>query len=138
MANRVHAVGTIIENKEGKILVLRRHKNDPEGNTWGLVGGKIDPGENKKQSAVREIKEEIGLAVNPANLVFIQTYHWDREDLDILFEVFKLISEEVRQDFILPKNEITNLLWETPTNLIKRNDLMLGLYDILKTQYVLN
>ena len=42
MANQVHAVGTIFENNKGEILVLRRHKDDPEGNTWGLVGGKID------------------------------------------------------------------------------------------------
>lgn len=138
MANKVHAVGTIFENSKGEILVLRRHKNDPEGNTWGLAGGKIDPGESKEEAAVREIKEETGLDVDPSELKFVRSYHWDRDDLDISFGVFRLLVGELNHQFDLPENEITDFMWDTPSNLLRRDDLMLGLYDILKSQYDLN
>jgi mutator protein MutT len=137
MANRVHAVGTIIEKNNGKILVLKRHKNASEGNTYGLVGGKINPGETKRQSAIREIKEETGLVVRPNELQFIRTYHWNRPDLDIVFEVYKLSLKNDYLKLSLPENEIVGYMWDTPENLINRDDLMLGQYEILRTQYQL-
>lgn len=132
MPDTVHAVGTIIENERGEILVLKRHKHDPEGNTWGLVGGKIDPGETKEQAAVREIKEEINLKVDIDDLEFLQTFHWNRSDLNIIFDVFKLSFKKNSHYFVLPENEITDYMWELPENLNQRSDLMIGLYDILK------
>jgi mutator protein MutT len=89
MPKKVHAVGVIFKNEHQQILVLRRHPESPEGATWGLVGGKVDPGETKEETAIRETQEEIGHTINPSQLRFLKTYHWDREDLDITFEVFK-------------------------------------------------
>src|SRR5437868_10752087 len=86
----VHAVGVIFENEHGQILVLRRHPRDPEGATWGLVGGKLEPGEDRVQTAIREAQEEIGHLIDPSQLEFLKTYHWGRDDLDVTFEVFKL------------------------------------------------
>lgn len=132
MATKVHAVGTVIENELGEILLLKRHKNDPEGETWGLVGGKIDTGESSLQAAVRETYEEIGLQIKSDQLQFIKSYHWDREDLDIHFEVFKAAVSNLNTEFILPENEITEYLWIYPREALNRPDLMTGLYPILK------
>jgi 8-oxo-dGTP pyrophosphatase MutT (NUDIX family) len=57
MAKKTHAVGVIFEDLDGKILVLRRHIDDPEGGTWGLVGGKLDGGEDAISAAMREVEE---------------------------------------------------------------------------------
>jgi len=57
---QVHAVGVLFEDIDGEILILKRHENSPEGNTWGLVGGKIDNGEDGRTAAIRESEEEIG------------------------------------------------------------------------------
>lgn len=132
MADTVHAVGTIIENEKGEMLLLKRHKNDPEGETWGLVGGKIDKGEDAIAAAVRETKEEINLDLKKEALTYIESYHWDRNDLDIYFEVFqtKIIKQE--SDFVLPEDEVTEYLWVTPQEALKKSDLMQGLYPILK------
>ncbi len=132
MAEIVHAVGTIIENEKGEILLLKRHKNDPEGETWGLVGGKIDKGEDAITAAVRETQEEINLTLNKDDLENVKSYHWDRDDLDIYFEVFrtKLIKQE--SEFVLPENEVTEYLWIKPLEALNKPDLMQGLYPILK------
>lgn len=39
------------------------HRNNGKHNHWEIPGGKIDSGENAKQTAVREIKEELGVEV---------------------------------------------------------------------------
>lgn len=48
--------GGIVVNPSNQILVVSQH-----GTSWSLPKGHIDPGENAKQAAVREIKEESGI-----------------------------------------------------------------------------
>lgn len=57
---------TIIFNQDGKLLRLRRSKDDdhrPGG--ADLPGGKIDEGEGIIDGAVREVLEEIGISLDP-------------------------------------------------------------------------
>lgn len=135
MAKKVHAVGVIFENEHGQILVLRRHPQDPEGATWGLVGGKLDPGETKEATAIRETEEEISHIIDPSQLEFVKTYHWDREDLDITFEVFKLRTLADAVTLEIDQNENTEHVWANPHELYSRKDLMVGLYPILEDVY---
>jgi mutator protein MutT len=138
MTVKVHAVGILFENEHQQILVLRRHPRDPEGVTWGLVGGKFDPGETKEMTAVREIQEEIGHTIDPSQLEFLKTYHWDREDLDITFEVFKLRTLTDAVTLKIEQEESTEYMWASPRELYKRTDLMIGLYPILEDVYQAN
>ena len=138
MAKKVHAVGVIFENEHQQILVLRRHPRDPEGATWGFAGGKIEPGETKEVAAIRETQEEIGHSIGPSQLEFVKTYHWDREDLDITFEVFKLRTLSDAVTLEIDENESTEHMWSSPRELYKRKDLMIGLYPILEDVYQSN
>lgn len=60
----------LIVAKDGKILAVSR-KDNP--NAWGLPGGKVDPGENEKQAAARELQEETGLTAKRLTQVFSQS-----------------------------------------------------------------
>jgi NAD+ diphosphatase len=62
----------IIENEEGKILLVER-KIDPKKGYWDLPGGFIEPGENMEESAEREISEELNVEIKITGLV--GTYH---------------------------------------------------------------
>lgn len=44
----------------GRILLFLRSDAVNEPNTWNLVGGKIDSGENPKEAVAREVEEETG------------------------------------------------------------------------------
>ena len=135
MTKMVHASGVIFEDEKGSILVLRRHVASPEGNTWGLVGGNIDSGEDKLTAAIREVSEEINHSITASELHFIKTYHWVRSELDLTFEVYKYSVPQDKVNIKLDTNENTDHMWASPDELLQREDLMMGLYPILEDAY---
>lgn len=60
----------IVEN--GKILVMQRNKHGSEYFT--LVGGRVGASETLEQALEREVREETGLQVTNARLVFIEEH----------------------------------------------------------------
>ena len=58
----IKVVAAIIKN-EDKILATKRGYGEFI-NMWEFPGGKIEPGETKKQALVREIKEELNIEIN--------------------------------------------------------------------------
>lgn len=54
---------SVIVWHEDKILVGKRKGSHSPG-TWGLPGGKIDPGEHANITAMREVYEETGLYIS--------------------------------------------------------------------------
>lgn len=59
---QIKVVAAIIQ-KENKILATKRGYGEFI-NMWEFPGGKIEPGETKKQALVREIKEELNVEIN--------------------------------------------------------------------------
>lgn len=55
-----------------KVLVMRRDKSGDQYFT--LVGGRVSEGENIEQALVREIREETGLEITSARLVFTESH----------------------------------------------------------------
>ncbi|MGC9395914.1 MAG: NUDIX domain-containing protein [Anaerolineae bacterium] len=60
------AAGACIRDAEGRILLLRRTDGD---NLWSFPGGMIKPGEGAADAVKREVREEIGLEVEPVTLI---------------------------------------------------------------------
>ena len=65
MNNMKQAVCVLIKIGQGYLAVTRRNDNKQ----WGLVGGKVDPGETTLQAIVRETQEEVGLNLDPSLLI---------------------------------------------------------------------
>jgi 8-oxo-dGTP diphosphatase len=54
-------VGAIIHNEEGKILLSQRgEKARDQVGLWENIGGGVEPGEDPRDTIVREVIEEIG------------------------------------------------------------------------------
>lgn len=58
------SVAVVIEDGQGRVLLLLRGPTDPwMPGWWNLPGGKIEPGESVPEAARREVREEAGLRV---------------------------------------------------------------------------
>ncbi len=55
-----------IRDDDDRILLLRRSDGD---DLWGFPGGAMEPGERAADAVVREVREEIGLEVEPRALI---------------------------------------------------------------------
>lgn len=53
---------------DGRILLIQR-LTEPEAGCWGLPGGKIDLFEAAPAATAREIEEELGIAIDPSDLL---------------------------------------------------------------------
>jgi 8-oxo-dGTP diphosphatase len=67
------AVGTIIDDGAGRLLLVRR-AIEPGYAKWVFPGGYVDRGEPVQRAAVREAREECGLDVRLDGLVDIYSY----------------------------------------------------------------
>ncbi len=68
-------VDALIELDDGRVVLVRR-KYPPPG--WALPGGFVEPGESLAEAAVREAREETGLAIELVEQFF--TYSDPRRD----------------------------------------------------------
>ena len=130
MNDYVHATGIIIENDKGEMLLLLRNKQNPEGETWGLVGGKVTENEDPVDSTIGKIQQEIGVKIEAQDLMFIRTFYWNRTDIKLKFDVFK-VRKNI-SNIQLNKDGHTDFMWISPKDAVLRKDLMIGLYEILK------
>jgi 8-oxo-dGTP pyrophosphatase MutT (NUDIX family) len=64
------AARVLLLDADDRLLLVRGHDVDqPERSWWFTVGGGIDAGEDALAAAVREVREETGLELDPATLV---------------------------------------------------------------------
>mgnify|MGYP002621788596 CR=1 FL=1 len=110
------SVAVIIENNEGKILLLQRGEGASHyRGKWESVGGKVDDNETPLQTAKREVKEEIAVDVEIIETLFEAEDYV--EEIDTLFEetVFKgkILDEPVIQE----PHKCSGLMWYTKNEL---------------------
>jgi 8-oxo-dGTP pyrophosphatase MutT (NUDIX family) len=65
----------VILRRDGKILLLRRAGNVYASGQLCLPSGHLEQGENILQTAIRETREETGIALDPATLRFVLSIH---------------------------------------------------------------
>ena len=81
------STAAFIINAKGELLVARRAKEPAKG-TLDLPGGFVDNEENAEEGIVREIREETGLVITPADVKYIfsipNIYHYSGMDIHTL------------------------------------------------------
>jgi 8-oxo-dGTP pyrophosphatase MutT (NUDIX family) len=55
----VPAVTAVVEDNEGRVLLIHRVDND----RWALPGGQVELGERVAETVIREVREETGIEV---------------------------------------------------------------------------
>ena len=98
---------------EGKLLLLLRHPQKPQGNTWCVPGGKLDKGETPIQAVVREVKEETGINLPTESLVYCRKVYVRFPKRDIVLHLFKSHLKKMPRGFDLARDEHTAYRWVT-------------------------
>ena len=62
----VLVVAALIRDSLGRVLLQQRPEGKAHAGLWEFPGGKVEPNENPRESLVREIEEELGLALYPS------------------------------------------------------------------------
>lgn len=62
-------VAAALVRADGAMLVQQRPFGKHHAGLWEFPGGKVEPGETPEVALVRELAEELGIVVDPADLV---------------------------------------------------------------------
>lgn len=72
--------------KNHKILLSRRYQTGYEDGSYSLPAGHVEDNEPLTSALIREVKEEIGIELNPKDLKLIHIMH--RKEADIRIDFF--------------------------------------------------
>lgn len=103
---------------EFKILILLRQDHKPQGNTWCLPGGKLDPGDTSLEAVIREVREETAINLKSNNLLFFKSLYVQYPEMDFVYHLFhtRLLSQpKVR----ISLREHKRYQWATPIDALK-------------------
>lgn len=112
-------VMVFIENSEG--LILLQERSPLKGGFWATTGGHPKSGETSVEGMCTEIKEELGLKVNPNELTLFASVKSTYNFLDLYY----LKKEIDINTLVLQEEEVKDVNWFTKeqiTQLISNNE----------------
>lgn len=89
----VLAVGAVVRDDRGRLLVIQRGQPPMEGR-WTLPGGRVERGETIAEAIAREVAEETGLTVTVGALVGVHEVVTDQHHLVILDHLAEVTAGE--------------------------------------------
>ncbi len=102
----VKAAGGVVVDVEGRVLLVHRPRYDD----WTLPKGKLDPGETFEAAALREVREETGLACALGRELPGTSYR-DNKDRP---KVVRYWQMEVEGGEFEPNDEVDEVRWLAP------------------------
>lgn len=91
--------------RQGRMLVARNH----DRRLFFLPGGHREPGESDAQTLVREIREELTVAIDPATMTHVGTYAGPRDRPDETFRMIGYTAAHTGDP--VAASEIAELAW---------------------------
>lgn len=92
----------------GRVLVIRRGLAAPRAGYWMPPSGRVEPGESHPETLVREVREELGLAVRPGQQV------WQSDTDDGAYRLYWWTGEVDDTELVINFDEVSEARWVTP------------------------
>jgi 8-oxo-dGTP diphosphatase len=81
--------------KEKRILIAQRSEKMKLPLKWEFPGGKLEEGENEKQSIVREIKEELNIEILPVNRISSHVHDYGTFKIELITYLCNYVAGEI-------------------------------------------
>lgn len=85
MSSIVEVAVAILVRPDGAVLLAQRPAHKVYGGWWEFPGGKIEPGEAPEQALARELREELGVAVERAVPWITRTHRYEHAEVRLRF-----------------------------------------------------
>jgi 8-oxo-dGTP pyrophosphatase MutT (NUDIX family) len=111
-----------ILNTEGRLFVVRKKGTSK----WMQPGGKLEPGETPDQAALRELREEMGLAWTPQRLTSLGTWEGpaaNEAHTSLTAHLFAGVWDTSTDGEATVGAELAEGIWMDPGEAIERDDL---------------
>ena len=106
-----------IEDVDGKFLIAKRARRKTFGGLWECPGGGAVAGEQSIDAAVREIREEVGIALDPAKGKCIKTCVY--EAIRGICDVWHFTHELKPGEIMLHHDEVTDFMLAAPDEILR-------------------
>ena len=111
----------VVKHTDGTFLLMRRDIRKDRGGMWELTaGGSALRGETPAECAVRELKEETGIAAEEMT----ELCRIAREDCQTLFVEFLCVSDCDKTGVTLQKGETTAYRWAAREEILNMREKM--------------
>jgi 8-oxo-dGTP diphosphatase len=84
----VLVVAAALVDVDGRVLLAQRPKGKQLEGLWEFPGGKVDAGERPEDALIRELREELGIAVKAACLAPLTFASHSYDDFHLLMPLY--------------------------------------------------
>ena len=121
------AVDIWTKDKDGKILLTKRHPNKDWGLKWECSGGAIVKGESSLEAGRRELLEETGISVSEEQLIYLGKSMMNGHRC-IIYTYFVQLTEDV--EVTIQPEEVVDYKWVDIQELENmKDDLVDGVWE---------
>jgi 8-oxo-dGTP diphosphatase len=100
--------------RDGRWLMQQRPREKAHGGLWEFPGGKVEPGEAPARALARELAEELGIAVAPADCVPLSFATAPRDGGGTLLMLLYRVTRWTGEPHALEADALT---WDVPAAL---------------------
>ncbi len=81
-------VAAALVDADDRVLIAQRPEGKALAGLWEFPGGKLDPDERPEEALIRELREELGIAVKPACLAPLTFASHAYDDFHLLMPLY--------------------------------------------------
>lgn len=104
-----------IKNSEGKYIITKRDKHKSFGGLWECTAGGSIAGECSLETALREVKEEIGIKLDPKDGRIVKFCVYD--EIHVICDVWLFFQDIDIDSITLQANEVSDIRIVEPSEI---------------------
>jgi len=87
---QIHVVAGVLIAPDGRVLLAQRPPGKAFAGRWEFPGGKVDPGESAQAALLRELEEELGIAVEAATPLLTVSHQYPGAAVRVFIDAWRV------------------------------------------------